>query len=34
VTLLLAIFALLAAGYLHMVWMDPLLGIVGAIMVS
>jgi cation diffusion facilitator family transporter len=33
-TSLLAIFALLGAKYLHMAWMDPLMGIVGAIMVS
>ena len=33
-TSLLAIFALLAAKYLHMAWMDPLMGIVGAIMVA
>jgi cation diffusion facilitator family transporter len=33
-TSLLAIFALLAAKYLDMAWMDPLMGIVGALMVS
>jgi cation diffusion facilitator family transporter len=33
-TSVLAIFALLAAKYLHMAWMDPLMGVVGAIMVS
>ena len=33
-TSLLAIFALLAAKYLHMAWMDPLMGIVGAILVA
>jgi len=33
-TSLLAIFALLGAKYLHMSWMDPFMGIVGAIMVS
>ena len=33
-TSLLAIFALLAARYLHMAWMDPLMGIVGAILVA
>jgi len=33
-TSLLAIFALLAAKYFGLVWMDPLMGIVGAIMVS
>jgi cation diffusion facilitator family transporter len=33
-TSFLAIFALLAAKYLGLIWMDPLMGIVGAIMVS
>ena len=33
-TSLLAIFALLAAKYVDLIWMDPLMGIVGAIMVS
>ena len=33
-TSFLAIFALLAAKYFGLVWMDPLMGIVGAIMVS
>jgi cation diffusion facilitator family transporter len=33
-TSVLAIFALLAARYLNMAWMDPLMGIVGAIMVA
>ncbi len=33
-TSLLAIFALLAAKYLGLIWMDPLMGIVGAILVS
>ena len=33
-TSLLAIFALLAAKYFGLIWMDPLMGIVGAIMVS
>jgi cation diffusion facilitator family transporter len=33
-TSLLAIFALLAAKYFGLVWMDPLMGIVGAVMVS
>ena len=33
-TSLLAIFALLAAKYLGMTWMDPLMGIVGAVMVA
>jgi cation diffusion facilitator family transporter len=33
-TSLLAIFALLTAKYLGLVWMDPLMGIVGAILVS
>ena len=33
-TSLLAIFALLAAKYLGLVWMDPLMGVVGAILVS
>jgi cation diffusion facilitator family transporter len=33
-TSLLAIFALLTAKYLGLVWMDPLVGIVGAILVS
>lgn len=33
-TSLLAIFALLAAKYLLLVWMDPLVGIVGAVLVS
>jgi cation diffusion facilitator family transporter len=33
-TSLLAIFALLAAKYLRMIWMDPLMGIVGAVMVA
>ncbi|HEX9091049.1 MAG TPA: CDF family Co(II)/Ni(II) efflux transporter DmeF [Anaerolineales bacterium] len=32
-TSILAIFALLTAKYLHLVWMDPLTGIVGAILV-
>ena len=32
-TSILAIFALLTAKYLHLVWMDPLMGIVGAILV-
>ncbi len=32
-TSVLAIFALLTAKYLHLVWMDPLMGIVGAILV-
>jgi cation diffusion facilitator family transporter len=34
VTSLLAIFALLVAKYFHLVWMDPAMGIVGAIMVT
>lgn len=33
-TSLLAIFALLAAKYLEMVWMDPVMGIVGAVLVA
>jgi cation diffusion facilitator family transporter len=33
-TSFLAIFALLAAKYVGLIWMDPLMGIVGAIMVS
>jgi cation diffusion facilitator family transporter len=33
-TSLLAIFALLAAKYFGLIWMDPLMGIVGAVMVS
>jgi cation diffusion facilitator family transporter len=33
-TSLLAIFALLTAKYLGFIWMDPLMGIVGAILVS
>lgn len=33
-TSLLAIFALLTAKYLGLIWMDPLMGIVGAILVS
>ncbi len=33
-TSLTAIFALLAAKYLGLVWMDPLMGIVGALMVA
>ena len=33
-TSLLAIFALLAAKYFDVIWMDPLMGIVGAILVS
>jgi cation diffusion facilitator family transporter len=33
-TSLLAIFALLAAKYYGLIWMDPLMGIVGAILVS
>jgi cation diffusion facilitator family transporter len=33
-TSLLAIFALLTAKYLDLIWMDPLMGIVGAILVS
>ena len=33
-TSLLAIFALLAAKYIGLIWMDPLMGIVGAILVS
>jgi cation diffusion facilitator family transporter len=33
-TSLLAIFALLAGKYLGLIWMDPLMGIVGAILVS
>lgn len=33
-TSLLAIFALLAAKYFGLVWMDPLMGIIGAILVS
>jgi cation diffusion facilitator family transporter len=33
-TSFLAIFALLAAKYFGLIWMDPLMGIVGAIMVS
>jgi Co/Zn/Cd efflux system component len=33
-TSLLAIVALLAAKYFGLIWMDPLMGIVGAIMVS
>jgi cation diffusion facilitator family transporter len=33
-TSILAIFALLAAKYFHTLWMDPLMGIVGAILVS
>lgn len=33
-TSVLAIFALLAAKYFHALWMDPLMGIVGAILVS
>jgi cation diffusion facilitator family transporter len=33
-TSLLAIFALLAAKYLGLIWMDPLMGIVGAVLVS
>lgn len=33
-TSLLAIFALLAAKYFGLIWMDPLMGIVGAILVS
>lgn len=33
-TSLLAIFALLAAKYFGLVWMDPLMGIVGAVLVS
>jgi len=33
-TSLLAIFALLTAKYLGLVWMDPLMGIVGAVLVS
>jgi len=32
-TSILAIFALLTAKYLHLVWMDPVMGIVGAILV-
>lgn len=32
-TSVLAIFALFTAKYLHLVWMDPLMGIVGAILV-
>jgi cation diffusion facilitator family transporter len=33
-TSVLAIFALLAAKYFHTLWMDPLMGIVGAVLVS
>lgn len=33
-TSLLAIFALLGARYLNMAWMDPMMGIVGAVMVA
>jgi cation diffusion facilitator family transporter len=33
-TSLLAIFALLSAKYLGLIWMDPLMGIVGAVLVS
>ncbi len=33
-TSLLAIFALLAAKYLGLIWMDPLMGIIGALLVS
>lgn len=34
VTSVLTIFALLIAKYFHLVWMDPVMGIVGAIMVT